>query len=146
MSYSSCGRADGGSVARLTPLGLTLRGGGTPGGGATGAAGGAATALRSSGAPASRPFGAPITGSAEATAPGGAAICTSPPSVRGAPGAFGLALGSKTSERWRGGGKAVGEPMVGEPVGGAAAAGGTGLPLLAPSCWSCISIVWFWCC
>src|SRR5689334_14739728 len=145
MSYSSCGRAEGGSVARLTPVGLTLRGGGTPGGAATGAAGGAATALRSSGAPASRPLGAPMTGSAEAMAPGGGAGATtraSPLSVRGAPGAFGLALGSKASERWPGGGKAagepmvgepiVGEPMVGEPLGGAATADGTGLPLLAP--------------
>src|SRR5215467_6587525 len=123
MSYSSCGEAEGGSVASCWLLGVagtTLR---TCGGEADAACGGAcgggtdtdpadaivdggtarcgggesvfASVDKSSGAPALRPPGAPIgppSGS-------GAAITASFPRVRGAPGAFGFCVGSKTSER-----------------------------------------------
>src|SRR5665213_3470304 len=121
MSYSSCGVADGGSVASRTfpaaPDGTlpaapdgALRGGGNcspPGGGLAtavvgcgaatgtdGAVGGLpASVLRSSGAPAARPPGAPTGMSFPAVETCGVATA-SLPSTRGAPGAFGCRDGS----------------------------------------------------
>src|SRR6478672_4440126 len=124
MSYSSCGEAEGDSVASCWLLGVagrTLRtcGGGEAGtgtdpadaiadGGTARCGGGEsvfASVDKSSGAPALRPPGAPTGGP-----PGsGVAITTSLPSVRGAPGAFGFCVGSNTSER-RAGGGAIGAP------------------------------------
>src|SRR6185312_5548857 len=101
MSYSSCGLADGGSVASRDPvaLGLLAGGGGNCPGAPLAAAGcGSDTFDRSSGAPASRPPGAPIDGAALT----GPAEAVSVPSTRGAPGAVGCWRGSKASDRWPG--------------------------------------------
>src|SRR6185437_6457260 len=126
MSYSSCGEADGGSVASCTfpvvavavlapvlgaelgaVLAAVLGGGGncSPPGGRAAADLAAATggwlpgsAVRSSGAPASRPPGAPTGGTFAAFSTGGA-TAASLPSTRGAPGAFGCRAGSNASER-----------------------------------------------
>src|SRR6478672_12332484 len=120
MSYSSCGEAEGDSVASCWLLGVAGRTLRTCGGGEAGVACDAGTGTdpadaiadggtarcgggesvfasvdKSSGAPALRPPGAPI-----GPPPGsGAAITASFPRVRGAPGALGFCVGSKTSER-----------------------------------------------
>src|SRR5579884_1237301 len=130
MSYSSCGRPDGGSVARLTPVAL-----GPAGDGEAPGAVGAASELRSSGAPASRPAGAPITGS-PAAGMGGAGVVApraSRLSARGAPGALGFLVGSKASECRSTGGSVPGVAAGGTVADGELTDGAVGAVPRAPS-------------
>src|SRR5262249_14479493 len=152
MSYSSCGEAEGGSVATCDPLeaeGTASRtcgddvvaicdlGTGVALADATAAGGVAirggvgslpASVERSSGAPAARPPGAP-TDVPLSSIRSGAAITVSLPSVRGAPGAVGCCVGSNTSERRPGG---VADGTFPEPVGAACAGGAA--PPRDPNC------------
>src|SRR5262245_35536818 len=160
MSYSSCGEAEGGSVASCWSLGVagtTLRiCGGVEGDAACGVACGGgidtdpadaivdggtarcgggesvfASVDKSSGAPALRPPGAPI-----GPPPGsGAAITASFPRVRGAPGRLGFCVGSKTSERRPGCGAIGAFPWF-----DGATCGGDAAPPRDPICWKRYSV------